>query len=60
MRVSLGYGTTATSVPMPIRHAIKLLVGHWYANREEAQTEVPQRIAMGVDSLIAPYRLNKR
>lgn len=29
-----GYGATATSVPEDIKAAIKLLVAHWYENRE--------------------------
>jgi len=29
-----GYGATPASVPAGIKHAINLLVGHWYTNRE--------------------------
>ncbi|MCJ8139510.1 head-tail connector protein [Falsirhodobacter halotolerans] len=44
-------------MPMPIRQAILLLVGHWYANREAvagggAMTAIP----LGVERLITPYR----
>jgi len=45
-----GYGLAAT-VPETYKHAIKLLIGHWYENRESviveagvAATEVPQTI----------------
>lgn len=33
-----GYGTTAASVPDSIKAAMKLLVGHWFENREEVVT----------------------
>lgn len=38
IRYRAGYGA-ATAVPAPIRQAILLLVGHWYANREAASTD---------------------
>ncbi len=50
-----GYGAPA-AVPAPIRIAILLMVGHWYANRE---TVAPQGLAvlpLGADALLAPYR----
>lgn len=39
-----------------VLHAIKLLVGHWYNNREAASATPPAAIAFGVDTLLAPYR----
>jgi len=33
-----GYGTTAASVPDTIKAAMKLLIGHWFENREEVIT----------------------
>lgn len=49
---------TASDVPAPLRHAVQLLVGHWYANRESvivgtSAMETP----MAVGALCAPYRL---
>lgn len=43
-----GYGTAA-SVPANILHAMKLLIGHWYENREHVTvgvvgTELPQAV----------------
>ncbi|KQW23121.1 hypothetical protein ASC80_07395 [Afipia sp. Root123D2] len=50
-------GVVDESPPQPaIGHAILLLVGHWYQNRESAATEPPKAIAFGVDTLLAPYR----
>lgn len=56
-----GYGDAAADVPRPISAAMKLLVGHWYRNREavvgvdarDSSTELP----IGVSALLAPYRL---
>lgn len=52
-----GYGDEADDVPEPIRQALKLLVAHWFEQREpvvlgEAAQEVPATIA----SLLLPYR----
>lgn len=49
-----GYGGTA-SVPTPAKHAIKMLVGHWYANRE-AVGSVGQDVPMGVAALLEPLK----
>lgn len=48
---------TAADVPEPLRQAIKLMVAHWYENREAvvigpAVNELP----FGAQALIAPYR----
>ncbi len=52
-----GFGATAESVPSTIRHALLLLVAHWYENRE------PVEIGSGVNAvppmvaeLLAPHR----
>jgi len=52
-----GYGDAAADVPETIRHALLLLVAHWYENREavdvgSADIAVPQSIS----ALLAPYR----
>lgn len=51
-----GYGEAA-DVPKPIKQALLLLVGHWYANREAVNvgttvTELP----MAVKSLLFPFQ----
>ena len=52
-----GFGATPADVPATIRHALLLLVAHWYENRE------PVEIGAGVNAvpamvseLLAPYR----
>jgi uncharacterized phiE125 gp8 family phage protein len=56
IRFTVGY-EDAADVPAPIKAAILLLVGHWYANKEavivgKTAVEAP----MSVKALIAPYR----
>lgn len=52
-----GYGDAAADVPAPIRHALMLLVAHWFERREPVvlgvgASEVPTTIA----GLLLPYR----
>lgn len=49
-----GYGGSAY-VPTPAKHAIKMLVGHWYANRE-AVGSVGQNVTMGVPAMLEPLK----
>jgi uncharacterized phiE125 gp8 family phage protein len=56
--LQLGYGANAADVPDALRHAIRLLVAHWYENRGLAA--LGATVAMlpaGVGALIAPYRV---
>lgn len=51
-----GYGAAA-DVPDAIKAAIKLLVGHWYENREASIVGMTAaELPMAVESLITPYR----
>jgi len=53
-----GYGDAATSVPAPIRHAIKMLVSHWYEAREPVVTgTIVVSVPMTVHSALFPYRV---
>lgn len=47
-----GYGDTAAEVPAVLKHAIKLLVGGWYENREEVTTAQTSTLSVGVQRLI--------
>lgn len=59
--VAITSGTwTANTVPMPIRHAILFIAGHFYENREPVITgrgEVAIEIPGTVDALLEPYRV---
>jgi uncharacterized phiE125 gp8 family phage protein len=55
-----GYGDAAADVPEPIRHALRLLIAHWYEHRTPfevgaAATPPPDL----VDQLLAPYRIRR-
>ena len=49
-----GYGSAASSVPMEVRQAIKLLTGHLYENREATTPDKMQArdLPLGVQSLL--------
>jgi uncharacterized phiE125 gp8 family phage protein len=57
VRFVSGYGAAA-AVPAPLKHAMLLLIGHWYAHRETVHiggtaVEVP----MSAEALMFPYRV---
>ena len=52
-----GYGA-ASAVPEPLKSAMKLLIGHWYVNRDQS-IEALRGAGFAVDALIAPHRLNR-
>jgi len=59
VRFVAGYGATAASVPESLKAGMKLLIGHWFHNRESVQVGVgigAVAIPAGVDSLLWPYR----
>lgn len=51
-----GYGAP-TDVPMGLRQAVKLLVGHWYANRESVSDGSLQDVPMAFDALLNAERV---
>ena len=56
--VELGYGALATDVPDALRHAIRMLVVHWYENRGLAAIGASAAMLPGgLGALIAPYRV---
>ena len=53
-----GYGATAASVPEDLKHALKLLVGHWYENREGVITgTISKALEFSIDALLDGYRI---
>lgn len=58
-----GYAS-ASDVPMPIRQAMYLLIGHWFDNRSavtvgNTAASVSEPLKIGVESLLAPYSIWK-
>jgi uncharacterized phiE125 gp8 family phage protein len=54
IEVTAGYGEDASSLPEPLRQAIRLLTAHYYAHRDRIESsELPD----AVRALLAPYRV---
>lgn len=53
-----GYGDATTDVPQSIRHALMLLVGHWYDNREQSQMDRLENIPYGFEELLNISRVS--
>ena len=48
-----GYGATSTEMPEDARHAILMLVGHWYENREDVTLDaIPRVVPKAADMLL--------
>lgn len=43
-------------VPASVKHAVMLIVSHFYNNREAATPDAIRAIPFGVDALLQPYR----
>ena len=58
VQVTFDAGWTARDqVPAPLLFAMRLLVGHFYANREAVADVKFEELPMGVQSLLNPYRV---
>jgi len=54
---TVGYGDAGADVPAPIRHAVTLLVAHWFERREPVVLGAgPQEVPATVAGLLQPYR----
>jgi uncharacterized phiE125 gp8 family phage protein len=53
-----GYGSVA-AVPQAAKHAIKMLVSHWYTNREAVDRSGNKDVPLGVYDLLAPLAWRK-
>ena len=53
-----GYGDAAANVPDVTKHAIKLLIGHWYENRQTHLDFVLHEIPLGIRALLDAERVN--
>jgi uncharacterized phiE125 gp8 family phage protein len=58
LEIEVGYGDTEAVVPADMRHAIRLLVAHWYENRGLIATGgAAAMLPETVNALLAPYRV---
>jgi uncharacterized phiE125 gp8 family phage protein len=49
----IGYGASSTSVPQTVRHALLMLVAHWYENREnELIGTISKTLPFGFEDLL--------
>jgi uncharacterized phiE125 gp8 family phage protein len=56
--LQFGYGASAADVPDPLRHAVRMLVAHWYENRGLAAVgSSVAALPAGIEALVAPYRV---
>lgn len=54
-----GYGTTPDVVPGQLKRAAKMLISHWYENREAVQVgTISEEIAQGFEDCIRDYISN--
>lgn len=51
-----GYGTSPSDLPETLRHAMMLLIGHWYDNRENTMMDELSNIPYGFDMLLDMHR----
>lgn len=49
---------SGTPLPMPLKHAMLLVLGHLYENREDSVDVALESIPLGAQALARPYRLD--
>lgn len=58
IRYLTGFGNSGSYVPETIKHALKLLCGHWYENRTPVNIgNIVNSLPFAVEPLLAPYRV---
>lgn len=51
--VTAGFGAAASDVPEPLRHAVRLMIGHWFDHRGD---DDPPSLPLTVSTLLTPFR----
>lgn len=51
-----GYGDEFGSVPVDLRHAVMMLIGHYNENRESTSNVSVESVPLGYEDLVAQYR----
>jgi len=58
--LSAGYGTSESDIPVLVKHLIRLLVGHWFKNREAVVVgSISKEIEIAADNLTKMLRVNE-
>lgn len=58
VRIVAGFGIASTTIPEDLTTAIRLLLAHWYENREAVIIgTITATVPLGYDYLIAPHRI---
>lgn len=52
----IGYGDAASDVPDTLRHALLMLVAHWYENREQTTSDRMAEVPFGFNELVGIER----
>ena len=52
-----GYGDPASATPIAIKQAIKILVSHFYENREPTNPGIATPVIMSAEALMWMYRV---
>lgn len=53
-----GFGTSAAAVPESIKHALKLMCGHWYANRETVNVgNIVNELPWATEALLDQFKI---
>lgn len=55
VRFRVGYGDDPDDIPMPIRQAMLLIIGHWYENRSQVEACELNEIPMGSTTLLSSF-----
>ena len=55
---TIGYGDAASDVPDTIRHALMMLIGHWYDHREQTALDELSNVPYGYDQLLNMHRIS--
>lgn len=56
---SAGGSDPGANIPADMRHALKLIVGHWYRNREEATDRAMSEIPLGASAVLNKYAASR-
>lgn len=57
VQVNMTIGYAEASIPKPIIHAIRLMVGHLYESRQAVAYAQSYELPMGLHSILSPYRI---